>query len=245
MRGISREGRVAANGCSSPSISTASPGGSSANSTIIVLCFGSGTSRWRECDVSPRAGSSGSHGGNAYGPIEFTSTDLKLGRARNPVLVAIIAELERLGVPRGDPFEVRRAGTREQRLSGTTFVPTRQTPWKKLRRRLETSLEALYAGSQLSWEVRLASWLVLATPGVVRRPLARRSGDPARRGPVDRLLPLDEVTGPSMNVLFTGRTWRGAASGRPRRRRARGTPTRARARRRGSPAPGPPRPRSR
>lgn len=102
--------------------------------------------------------------GNAYGPIEFTSTDLTFGRARNPVLVAIIAELERLGVSGGDPFEVRRAGTREERVGLTTFAPTRQTPWKKLRRRLETSLEALYAGSQLSWEVRLGSWLVLATP---------------------------------------------------------------------------------
>ena len=101
--------------------------------------------------------------GNAYGPIEFTSTDLQFGRARNPVLIAIIAELERLGVPREAPFEVYRAGTREERVSRTTFAPTRQTPWKKLRRRLEVSLEALYAGSQLSWEVRLGSWLVLAT----------------------------------------------------------------------------------
>lgn len=53
--------------------------------------------------------------GNAEGPVIHTTTTFGFGRATDPVLIAIREGLVRAGVPRGEPFVVRPAGTREER----------------------------------------------------------------------------------------------------------------------------------
>ncbi len=101
--------------------------------------------------------------GNAEGPVIHTTTTFGFGRDTNSVLVAIREGLERAGVPRGEPFVIRPAGTREERTRGSRTSFTRASPMRRARLGLRQASDRLYRG-RLSWRVRIPSWLLLAVP---------------------------------------------------------------------------------
>ena len=101
--------------------------------------------------------------GNAEGPVTHTATTFVFGKDRDPVLVAIRDVLERAGVPRGEQFVIRPAGTREERIAGSRAYLDRASAWSQARLPLRMAVDRLYRG-RLTWWVRVSSWLVLAVP---------------------------------------------------------------------------------
>lgn len=101
--------------------------------------------------------------GNAEGPVTHTTTTFGFGRDTDPVLVAIREGLERANVPRGEPFVIRPAGTRQERLRGSRASLRRAWPGLRARVGLRKVIDRLYRG-RLSWRIRIPSWLVLAVP---------------------------------------------------------------------------------
>jgi hypothetical protein len=81
----------------------------------------------------------------------------------DPVHLAIREALGRAGVPSGEPFEIRPAGTREERTAGSLEYLEVASAWARPRHRARRALDALYRG-RLSWWVRILSWLLLAVP---------------------------------------------------------------------------------
>ncbi len=100
--------------------------------------------------------------GNAEEPVTHTTTTFGFGRDGDPVLVAIRKWLEQANVPSGEPFAIRPAGTREQRLGSSTAY-LRTSPVRHARVTMRMAADELYRG-QLSWAVRIPSWLVVAVP---------------------------------------------------------------------------------
>jgi len=100
--------------------------------------------------------------GNAEDPVMHTTTTFGFSRDGDPVLVAIRERLEQANVPSEDPFVIRPAGTREQRL-GSSIAYLRTSPVRQARFTVRKAAHELYRG-QLSWAVRIASWLVVAVP---------------------------------------------------------------------------------
>ena len=72
--------------------------------------------------------------GNAEGPVTHTTTTFEFSRDTDPVLVVIREELERASVPRGEPFVIRPAGTREERMRGSRAPSLRASPWRSDRK---------------------------------------------------------------------------------------------------------------
>jgi hypothetical protein len=101
--------------------------------------------------------------GNAEGPVTDTTTTFGFGRDTDPVLVAIREGLERANVPRGEPFVIRPAGTRQERMRGSRTSLNRAWPGLRARLGLRNVVDRLYRG-RLSWRIRVASWLLLAVP---------------------------------------------------------------------------------
>lgn len=101
--------------------------------------------------------------GNAEVLVTCTSTTLEFAKDTDPVQVAICERLERAGVQPGEPFLIRPAGTRAQRLRGSRSSFRRALPWRRARFRLQEVVGHLYRG-RLSWRVRIPSWLLLAVP---------------------------------------------------------------------------------
>jgi len=101
--------------------------------------------------------------GSAEGPVTHTTTTFQFGRDTDPVLVAIREGLEQANVPRGEPFVIRPAGTREERTRGSRAPFMRASPWRSARLGLPKAVDLLYRG-RLSWRVRIPSWLLLAVP---------------------------------------------------------------------------------
>ena len=60
--------------------------------------------------------------GNAEAEIDHTETLLGFGKDSDPVLLALIAALERASVPQGTPFVVRPEGTREDRMGSRAYL---------------------------------------------------------------------------------------------------------------------------
>jgi hypothetical protein len=107
--------------------------------------------------------------GNADGPVTHTTTTFGFGRDTDPVLVAIRDGLDRANVPRGEPFVIRPAGTRQERTRGSRAPFNRAWPGHPARLALRDAVGRLYRG-QLSWRIRIASWLVLAVPAWLVEP---------------------------------------------------------------------------
>jgi hypothetical protein len=101
--------------------------------------------------------------GNAEGPVTHKTTTLAFGRETDHVLVAILEVLERADVPRGEPFVIRPAGTREERTEGSRAYLSRPSAWSRARLALRMAIDRLYRG-RLSWQVRITTWLLLAIP---------------------------------------------------------------------------------
>jgi hypothetical protein len=101
--------------------------------------------------------------GNAERPVARTKTTLEFNKAKDPVLVAICERLERAGVGRGEPFVIRPAGTREERIWGHRVPLTRISTWQRGGFWLRRTENRLYRG-RLAWRVRIPSWLLLAVP---------------------------------------------------------------------------------
>jgi hypothetical protein len=101
--------------------------------------------------------------GNAEGPVTHTTTTFGFGRDTDPVLVAIREGLEQAGVPRGEAFIIRPAGTREERTRGSRTPLRAAWPGMRARLGLRNTVDRLYRG-RLSWRIRVASWLLLAVP---------------------------------------------------------------------------------
>jgi hypothetical protein len=101
--------------------------------------------------------------GNAEGPVTYTTTTFEFGRETDPVLVAIREGLERGNVPRGEPFVIRPAGTRQERVRGSRAFFRRARPGLGARVELQRAADRLYRG-RLAWRIRILSWLVLAIP---------------------------------------------------------------------------------
>ena len=101
--------------------------------------------------------------GNAEGPVTHTTTTFGSGRDTDPVLVAIRERLERANVPLGEPFVIRPAGTRQERVRGSRASFERAGPALRARLGLRRAVDRAYRG-RLSWRVRIPGWLVLAVP---------------------------------------------------------------------------------
>lgn len=101
--------------------------------------------------------------GNAEGPVTHTMTTFEFGRDTDPVLVAIREGLERASVPRGEPFVIRPAGTRQERMRGSRASLKRAWPGLRARLGVRKAIDRLYRG-RLSWRIRIPSWLLLAVP---------------------------------------------------------------------------------
>lgn len=101
--------------------------------------------------------------GNADGPVTHTTTTFAFGKDTDPVLVAMRRELERLKVPRGEPFVIRPAGTRRERLRGSRSSLKRARPRLRAPLELRKAVDRVYRG-RLAWRIRILSWLVLAVP---------------------------------------------------------------------------------
>jgi hypothetical protein len=105
--------------------------------------------------------------GNATGEISHKETTFAFGSRRNAVFQALKARLELAGVVQGEPFVEMLPGTREQRLGRSVAVSRAETSGLQalagLRHRLARLDQDLHRG-QLSWRIRVASWLLLAAP---------------------------------------------------------------------------------
>lgn len=98
---------------------------------------------------------------NGEGPATRPTTTLGFGRDTDPVLVAILTELDDRRSPQDQPFVIRPAGDRAERVgSGTLFRESRTAP---IRFGLWRVAEVVYR-RRLGWPVRLLSWTLLGVP---------------------------------------------------------------------------------
>ena len=95
--------------------------------------------------------------------MTHTTTRLAFRRDSNPVLVAILAELERRELSQGPSFVIRPVGSRTERLRGTRgpLVAGYRRAW--IRPSLWRVADVVYRG-RLAWPVRLMSWLLVGVP---------------------------------------------------------------------------------
>jgi hypothetical protein len=101
--------------------------------------------------------------GDVEGPVTHVTTSFGFGRDTDPVLRAIRDALGAAGVPRGEPFVISPAGTREERIGRSRrYMRASIWPWARLEH-LRMAADRLYRG-RLAWWVRVSSWLVLAVP---------------------------------------------------------------------------------
>lgn len=105
--------------------------------------------------------------GNATGKISHEETTFSFASRRDPVFRAMKERLALAGVAQGDPFAQTLPGTRAERLGGGVRVleygPRRSRTLTGLRRRVWTLDEHLHH-AQITWWIRVASWLPLAMP---------------------------------------------------------------------------------
>jgi hypothetical protein len=107
--------------------------------------------------------------GNAERPVTHEETTFSFSRRRDPVFRAIRGRLELTRARQGEPFVEAVLGAREERLGrrvnrGVLYVdggPFRALT--SLRHRLATLDEHLHHG-QITWWIRVASWLLFAVP---------------------------------------------------------------------------------
>jgi hypothetical protein len=105
--------------------------------------------------------------GDAELPVTSTTTRLAFGRDSNPVLVAILEELERRELAQGPSFVIRPAGDRAQRVGRRTLF--RQSRTASIRSRLWRLADVVYRG-RLGWHVRVMSWLLVGVPAWLMGP---------------------------------------------------------------------------
>lgn len=113
--------------------------------------------------------------GNAERQVSHEETTLYFSSRRDPVFRAIKQRLELTNATQGEPFVETLAGTREERLGraairGVFYADA--GPFRALThlgRRLATLDEHLHHG-QITWWIRVASWLLLAVPSWFIRP---------------------------------------------------------------------------
>jgi hypothetical protein len=85
--------------------------------------------------------------GNVEAPVTRDTTLFGFSRASNPVLIALIRSLEQASVTQGEPFVVRPAGTREERMGGSGRRLYRQIPpWRRIRFRPGSFTDRLLRG---------------------------------------------------------------------------------------------------
>jgi hypothetical protein len=85
--------------------------------------------------------------GNAEAAVTHDTTLLRFGRVSNPVLIALIRSLEQASVTQGEPFVVRPAGTREERMGESARRLYRQIPaWRRIRFRPGSFTDRLLRG---------------------------------------------------------------------------------------------------
>lgn len=107
--------------------------------------------------------------GNAEGPVTHSTTSMGFGRDTNPVLVAILAEVEGRKIPQGQSFEIRPACDRAERIRRTHGPLDRGYRRAWIRPRLWRIDDVAYAG-RLGWPVRLLSWMLLGVPAWIITP---------------------------------------------------------------------------
>jgi hypothetical protein len=103
--------------------------------------------------------------GIAEQPVMGTSHRLGFGTSRDPVLVAILAELSRRGITQRPSFMIRPAGTRADRMRTSSGVLYRMTwfrlsPWRIVSWRIA---DVVYRG-RLAWPLRLLGWVLVGIP---------------------------------------------------------------------------------
>jgi hypothetical protein len=112
---------------------------------------------------------------NAERGVSHAETSFYFASRHDPVFRAIKERLELTNAPQGEPFVETLAGTREERLGrnvtrGVVYV--NGGPFRALtglRRRLANLDEHVHHG-QITWWIRVASWLLLAVPAWFIRP---------------------------------------------------------------------------
>jgi len=105
--------------------------------------------------------------GNAEEPVMHTTTIFGFGRDSNPLLVAIRKRLEQANVPSGEPFVIRPAGTREQRL-GSSIAYLRTSPVRQARFTVRKAAYELYRANSPGRFVSSAGWSWPSPPGSSR-----------------------------------------------------------------------------
>lgn len=105
--------------------------------------------------------------GNTTGEISHEETTFSFASRRDPVYRAMKERLELANATQGEPFAEMLPGTREERLgrSVSTFQVKigRFGALSRLRRRLAMLDDDLHHG-QITWWIRVGSWLLLAVP---------------------------------------------------------------------------------
>jgi hypothetical protein len=71
--------------------------------------------------------------GNVEAPVTRDTTLFGFSRASDPVLIALILSLEQASTPQGEPFVVRPAGTREERMGGSARFYRQIPAWRRIR----------------------------------------------------------------------------------------------------------------
>jgi hypothetical protein len=100
--------------------------------------------------------------GDAERPVTKTRGTFGFGRRTDPVLRAMRTELEDRKIPQGPSFVIRPAGTRAQRMKGSSVI-YKAGGKTRIRFGLLRVTHSLYRG-ELAWPVRVVSWMVLAVP---------------------------------------------------------------------------------
>jgi len=111
--------------------------------------------------------------GNAERGVPHESTTLSFSSRRDSVFRAIKSRLELTNAAQGEPFVETLPGTREERFRGSRGVLYAEAgPFRsitRLRRQLATLDEHVHHG-QITWWIRVGSWLLLAVPAWFIRP---------------------------------------------------------------------------
>jgi hypothetical protein len=84
--------------------------------------------------------------GNAEAPVTRDTTLFGFSRASDPVLIALIRSLEQASTTQGEPFVVRPAGTREERMGGSARLYKQIPAWRRIRFRPGSFTDRLYRG---------------------------------------------------------------------------------------------------
>ena len=105
--------------------------------------------------------------GNATAEISHEETTFSFASHRDPVFLAMRGRLELVSATKGEPFVESLPGTREERLDRSMAVLQYGTgrfgAFTRLRRRLASLDEDIHRG-QMTWWIRVGSWVLLAVP---------------------------------------------------------------------------------